>query len=58
MLAQVNQALDESNTSFSDLPLELTITEDNRAAIEVDFKFNMATFEASKQLLKDTLDDD
>jgi hypothetical protein len=44
MLAKVNQALDESNTSFSELPLELTITEDNREVIGMDFKFNMATF--------------
>jgi hypothetical protein len=37
MLAKVNQALDESNTSFSELPLELTITEDNREVIGMDF---------------------
>ena len=45
--------LDES--SFADLPSELTMTEDNRMAIQgADFRFNMATFEASKKLLKDT----
>jgi len=56
MLAMVNQELDESHASFADLPSELTITEDNRAAINGDLRFNMATFEASKKLLKETVD--
>ena len=58
MLTKVNQDLDESmtiinNNSFADLPPELTITEDNRGALGADFRFNMATFEASKKLLRD-----
>ena len=40
-----------NHTSFADLPPELTITEDNRGAFGKDFRFNMATFEASKKLL-------
>lgn len=52
--------MDESaNNSFADLPCELTITEDNRAAIGNDLRFNMAnmaTFEASKKLLRETQD--
>lgn len=51
MLSKVNKELDESSYSFADLPSELTITEDNRAAIDHDFRFNMATFEASKKLM-------
>ena len=56
MLSKVNQALDESNhDSFADLPSELTITEDNRVAvIGNNLKFNMATFEASKKLLRES----
>ena len=55
MLSKVNQALDESkDDSFTDLPSELTITEDNRVAvIGNNLKFNMATFEASKKLLRE-----
>ena len=61
MLSKVNQEMDETSVvindrSFADLPSELTITEDNRAAIGTDLRFNMATFEASKKLLKETID--
>lgn len=54
MLQKVNKELDESSNSFADLPSELTITEDNRAAINTDFRFNMATFEASKKLMRES----
>ena len=56
MLSKVNQELDESKEdSFSDLPCELTITEDNRASgIANNLRFNMATFEASKKLLRES----
>ena len=60
MLSKMNQDLDDdsallgNNTSFADLPSELMITEDNRSAIANNYRFNMATFEASKKLLHDT----
>ena len=60
MLSRVNQELDESKEadSFSDLPCELTITEDNRGATSGiggnNLRFNMATFEASKKLLRES----
>ena len=40
--------------SFTDLPSELMITEDNRSAIVANYRFNMATLEASKNLMHDT----
>ena len=59
MLTKVNNEMDESknninNCSLTDLPSELTMTEDNRMPINNgDLRFNMATFEASKKLLKE-----
>ena len=59
MLSKVNNELDETknninNCSLTDLPSELTMTEDNRMPINNgELRFNMATFEASKKLLKE-----
>ena len=54
MLQKFNQDLDDSQSkSFADLPSELMITDDNRGAISANYRFNMATFEASKKLLHD-----
>lgn len=67
MLSKINKDLDETvldgdsaimagnNASFADLPSELMITEDNRSAINNNYRFNMATFEASKKLLHGTI---
>ena len=52
MLTQVNAELDETaNRSFADLPSELIVTEDHRMA---NFRYSMATFEASKKLLRES----
>lgn len=57
MLSKINQDLDEDSalkSSFADITSELMITEDNRSAIGASYRFNMASFEASKKLLNDT----
>ena len=69
MLSKVTKEMDESHdtssdvkqinnqsNSFAELPSELTITEDHRAGIRQDFQYHMATFEASKKLLRETVD--
>ena len=47
MLVSVNNQLDSKEQSFSGLPSEMTITEDNR---EVKMDYNFKTFVASKQI--------
>ena len=56
MLSKVNQELDESkDDSFTDLPSELTMTEDNRSAgLGNNLNNCMATFVASKKLLRES----
>ena len=49
MLEKVNQQLDDSSTSFADMPSELTLTEDNRATVNLEVP-QIGTFEASKKL--------
>ena len=65
MLSKITHDMDEDSVlpggakmdaSFADLPSELMITEDNRSAIANNYRFNVATFEASKKLLYDTVD--
>ena len=49
MLEKVNAQLDESSNSFADMPSELTLTEDNRALMNLEVPL-VGTFEASKKL--------
>lgn len=47
MLVKVNNQLDEQESTFAELPSEMTITEDNR---EVQMNYNFKTFVASKKI--------
>ena len=48
MLQKVNDQLDDS-TSFADMPCELTLTEDNRALVNLEVPM-IGSFDASKKL--------